>query len=163
MIYSITSSASESRLSEILRPSAFAVLRLTTSSNFVGCWTGKSAGLAPLRIARSVDAELPVGIGDAHAIAQQSAGDRVFAELIDGRQALPCRERDDPVASCVEKGIGCDHQRPNTVADQGCERGLQIVVGAGFGDYEPQIARARRLFELLLLARCWREGRIHPV
>src|SRR5262249_48698468 len=30
--------------------SALAVLRLTTSSNLVGCCTGKSAGLAPLRI-----------------------------------------------------------------------------------------------------------------
>src|SRR5262249_58955920 len=32
--HSITSSASESRLSEILTPSAFAVLRLITNSNF---------------------------------------------------------------------------------------------------------------------------------
>jgi hypothetical protein len=32
------------------RPSVFAVLRLMTSSNFVGCSTGRSAGLAPLRI-----------------------------------------------------------------------------------------------------------------
>ena len=31
-------------------PSAFAVLRLITSSNFVGCSTGRSAGFAPLRI-----------------------------------------------------------------------------------------------------------------
>jgi hypothetical protein len=30
-----------------------------------------------------------------------------------------------------------------------------------FGDYEPQIARTRRLIELLLLARCGREGRIN--
>jgi len=48
-VYSITSSASESRLSEILTPMAFAVLRLITSSNLVGCSTGRSAGLAPLR------------------------------------------------------------------------------------------------------------------
>src|SRR5262249_6135309 len=48
--HSITSSASESRLSEILTPSAFAVLRLITSSNFVGCSTGRSAGFSPLRI-----------------------------------------------------------------------------------------------------------------
>ena len=34
----------------IARPSAFAVLRLITSSNLVGCSTGKSAGLAPLSI-----------------------------------------------------------------------------------------------------------------
>jgi len=32
------------------RPSAFAALRLITSSNFVGCSTGRSAGFAPLRI-----------------------------------------------------------------------------------------------------------------
>src|SRR5262245_1246907 len=48
--HSITSSASESRLSEILTPSTFAVLRLITSSYLVGCRTGRSAGFAPLRI-----------------------------------------------------------------------------------------------------------------
>src|SRR5262249_18342350 len=48
--HSITSSASESRLSEILMPSASAVLRLITVSNLVGCSTGRSAGFAPLRI-----------------------------------------------------------------------------------------------------------------
>src|SRR5262249_17712744 len=48
--HSITSSASESRLSEILTPSAFAVLRLITSSNLVGCKMGRSAGFSPLRI-----------------------------------------------------------------------------------------------------------------
>jgi hypothetical protein len=30
--------------------SALAVLRLITKSNFVGCWTGKSAGFVPLKI-----------------------------------------------------------------------------------------------------------------
>ena len=34
----------------IVRPICFAVLRLITSSNFVGCSTGRSAGLAPFRI-----------------------------------------------------------------------------------------------------------------
>ena len=49
-LYSITSSASASRLSGIDRPSALAVLRLMTNSNLVGCTTGKSAGFSPLRI-----------------------------------------------------------------------------------------------------------------
>jgi hypothetical protein len=31
-------------------PNALAVLRLITNSNFVGCSTGRSAGLVPLRI-----------------------------------------------------------------------------------------------------------------
>ncbi len=34
----------------IVRPMALAVLRLMTSSNVVGCSTGRSAGLAPFRI-----------------------------------------------------------------------------------------------------------------
>ena len=36
-LYSITSSAAASSLSGTVRPSAFAVLRLMASSNFVGC------------------------------------------------------------------------------------------------------------------------------
>jgi hypothetical protein len=46
----ISSSAWERSVGGIVRPRALAVLRLIASSNFVGCSTGKSAGLAPLRI-----------------------------------------------------------------------------------------------------------------
>src|SRR5215469_15098697 len=48
--HSITSSASESRLSEILTPRALAVLRLMSNSNLLTVSTGRSAGLTPLRI-----------------------------------------------------------------------------------------------------------------
>src|SRR5215468_5748484 len=48
--HSITSSALACSVSGTVSPSAFAVLRLTTSSNFADCWTGKSAGFSPLRI-----------------------------------------------------------------------------------------------------------------
>src|SRR6516164_702687 len=48
--HSITSSASERNDSGIVNPSAFAVLRLTISSNFVGCSTGRSLGGVPCRI-----------------------------------------------------------------------------------------------------------------
>ena len=33
-----------------VRPSAFAVLRLTTNPNVTACWTGRSTGFSPLRI-----------------------------------------------------------------------------------------------------------------
>ena len=46
----ISSSARSSTDCGIVRPRAFAVLRLITSSNLVGCSTGRSAGLAPSRI-----------------------------------------------------------------------------------------------------------------
>src|SRR5258707_4710531 len=49
-LHSITSSASAISLSGIVRPSALAVFRVMTSSNLVGCTTGKAASLAPLRI-----------------------------------------------------------------------------------------------------------------
>src|SRR5262249_14990239 len=48
--HSITRSARVRRVGGMSRPIAFAVLRLMTSSNFVGCSTGSSAGLAPFRI-----------------------------------------------------------------------------------------------------------------
>src|SRR5262245_50686246 len=49
-VHSITSSASASSRSGTFRPSALAVLRLITSSNLVGCTTGRSAGFSPLRM-----------------------------------------------------------------------------------------------------------------
>src|SRR5690242_9254134 len=48
--HSITSSASARSFGGMLRPSALAVFRLITNSIFVGCKTGRSAGLDPLRI-----------------------------------------------------------------------------------------------------------------
>jgi hypothetical protein len=48
--YSMTSSARARIVGGMLRPSSFAVLRLTTSSKVVGCITGRSAGLAPSRM-----------------------------------------------------------------------------------------------------------------
>src|SRR5262244_3964274 len=101
-LHSFTSSASESKLSEILIPSALAVLRLITVSNLVGCSTGRSAGFAPLRNPRGVDPILPIRIGDAHAVTQQSARHRIFAKLVDGRQAVSCCKPDDLLAPRVE-------------------------------------------------------------
>jgi len=48
--YSISSSARASREGGTVRPSTLATLTLTTSSNAVGCSTGRSAGFAPFRI-----------------------------------------------------------------------------------------------------------------
>src|SRR5262249_41686771 len=49
-LHSITSSARASSVGGTSRPSALAVLRLITSSNFVGACTGSSAGLTPPRM-----------------------------------------------------------------------------------------------------------------
>ena len=49
-LHSMISSARTRIDGGTVRPSALAVLRLMTSSNLVGCWTGRSAGWAPFRI-----------------------------------------------------------------------------------------------------------------
>jgi hypothetical protein len=48
--YSSTVSARSKNVSGIVRPMAFAVLRLMASSNFVGCSMGKSLGCLPCKI-----------------------------------------------------------------------------------------------------------------
>ncbi len=48
--YSITSVARKTNEGGTVRPSALAVFMLMTSSNLVGCSTGRSEGLVPLRI-----------------------------------------------------------------------------------------------------------------
>src|SRR5205085_10734671 len=48
--HSITSSARTSKVDGTARPSALAVLRLITSSNLVGAWTGRSPGFAPRKM-----------------------------------------------------------------------------------------------------------------
>src|ERR1700720_913232 len=45
--HSITLSARIKSVSGMTRPIALAVLRLITSSNVVGCWTGRSCGRSP--------------------------------------------------------------------------------------------------------------------
>ena len=48
--HSITSSARASSVAGTSRPSALAVLRLMTSWNLTGAWTGSSLGFSPLRM-----------------------------------------------------------------------------------------------------------------
>ncbi len=55
--HSITSSARCWRCKGTSRPSVLAVLRLITSSNLVGACTGRSAGLAPLKMRSTYEAE----------------------------------------------------------------------------------------------------------
>src|SRR5271167_5059758 len=48
--HSITSSAVARSVGGTVRPSAFAVLRLITSSNLTGNWMGRSLGFSPFNI-----------------------------------------------------------------------------------------------------------------
>jgi hypothetical protein len=56
MAYSITSSACASSVGGTVMPAILAVLRLITSSYFVGSWIGRSATFSPLNIRSTYDA-----------------------------------------------------------------------------------------------------------
>src|SRR5262249_16978619 len=72
----------------IVRPSAFAVLRLMTSSNFVGCSTGISPGWAPFRILSTYVAARRLKSG-VHAIKHKPPGFYKIALVVhDGEPLL---------------------------------------------------------------------------
>src|SRR6185503_14217959 len=56
LIYRIILSALAKTLGGIVNRICFAVFRLITNSNFVGCSTGRSAGFLPCRILSTIDA-----------------------------------------------------------------------------------------------------------
>ena len=55
----ITSSERVCRVGGMSKPSVFAVLRFMTSSNVVGCMTGRSAGIAPFRNPKCLGRSVP--------------------------------------------------------------------------------------------------------
>jgi hypothetical protein len=69
--HSMTSSARARIDCGTVRPSAVAVLRLTTSSNLVGCSTGRSAGFGALEDLPDTNADLAIDSREAGSIADQ--------------------------------------------------------------------------------------------
>src|SRR5262249_32029682 len=59
-------------------------------------------GLCTIENLRGVDAILAIAIGNIDAVAQQSARYSILAKLVNGGQALLCREPDDPIAPHVK-------------------------------------------------------------
>ena len=80
-----------------------AVLRLMTSSNFVGCSTGRSAGFSPLRM--RIGADLSIGVSPHGPITHQDAFKGEFALFVNRRQPM-LRGRCDQAAlaksSCTD-------------------------------------------------------------
>ena len=66
--------ARASTLGGIVRPICFAVFRLMTNSNFVGCSTGRSAGLAPFKNLVDVNGGAPETLSFVGRIGHEAAG-----------------------------------------------------------------------------------------
>src|SRR5262245_60656763 len=72
--HSITSSAIASSPGGTASPNAFAVFMLITSTNLVGCITGRSGWLVAFENAADIDASLAIRIPVVGAIAHQATG-----------------------------------------------------------------------------------------
>ena len=108
--HSRTSSARARMEGGTVRPSALAVLRLITSSNLVGCSTGRSAGGA-LEDLSGVNSDLAKDSGEAASVADQAAGRGELAPRVDRRNGMACRQRHELNASAGEERVGADDER----------------------------------------------------
>src|SRR5438876_10034176 len=132
MRYSITWSARPSTDCGMVSPSAFAVLRLITSSNFVGCSIGKSAGLAPLEdlvhVARGAFHESvkirPVAQEATGAYPRSPTSDAGYPLLVDKLQEAGTAE--------VHESRGDDHKRVGTCACSRLKGSVEVLGSSGF-------------------------------
>ena len=86
--HSITRSASIKRCAGILSPRALAVLRLITSSNFVGCSTGKVSGLGSLQDLVHVPGYKSVPVCAVSPVVHEPAGIYSFSDTIHRRHPV---------------------------------------------------------------------------
>ena len=73
----------------IVRPSSFAVLRLTTNSNLIGCSTGRSVGgIGASEDLVDVDRGTPLHLGNIYSIGHEPTWLNKHPELIDRGDAM---------------------------------------------------------------------------
>ncbi len=103
----------------MVRPSALAVLRLMTSSNFVGCSTGRSAGLAPFRILSTYEHGRPVEC--------EAARLHVFSQGVHRRQVRLRGKIDDPGPLKNKHAVRDDEEGAGTLPAHGGEGPLEVL------------------------------------
>src|SRR5262249_3944956 len=81
-----------------------------TNSNLVGCTTGRSGGLAPLRDAASIDAGLTMRVRKFCSIAHQAAGFRIRAQGINRWHTVARRQSNELYATVDEQVVGMDQE-----------------------------------------------------
>jgi len=71
-----------------------------------------------------VGACVSVSVCDIGSITDEATIDGIFAKLINGGQFVLCRERNYPIASCVEVWIRHHEQRADALLKERCKAGI---------------------------------------
>jgi hypothetical protein len=124
--HSITSSAVASSVGEIVTPSAFAAFRLITRSNLVGCWIGRSPGLAPFTI--DIIRRTTEQVSDVGAIGHQPAARGEQGDAIDCRHAVSGGDGDDGIAMGEGEDAGQNQHTAALFARDPRHRGLDFGI-----------------------------------
>src|SRR5262249_39904417 len=127
-IHSITSSARPSSGSGTVMPSALAVLRLMISSTLVSCWT---SGLGTRKNPAGIDTDLTVQVDDIASVANQPAGRRERAILIDRGYSVAERKCGQLLHLPVEERVGAYDKSAGSHPNQGRKGRIDIPFGAG--------------------------------
>ena len=116
--HSITSSARASSVGGTSRPSAFAVLRLMTSSNLVGCCDRQIGRLLALQDATHIGTPCWWAASrDRGAVAHETAGHgNCWRSAIECRQPVTCREIDQQLSASTVRNAS----RPDARTALGC-------------------------------------------
>ena len=130
---------------------ALAVVRLTTSSNLIGCSIGRSAGLVPCKILVHVRGAAAEQVGQARAVGQEAAGGGNLPGYEHSRQPIVGEKIDDPADAELVKGIVGHQERIGTLPDHGSEGAVEFS-GTAHRDrdqlYPQRLYRRSQLCEL---------------
>src|SRR5436190_1842807 len=129
-LYSSTSSAAATNGRGTWRPSALAVLRLITSSNFAGSCTGQVARFLATQHAIDVSRGAAERLDRVSTIGHQAARFDEHSMGIERRNAVAHRESNDQFAVIFREGIARHEQGAVRLACERLDRRFQIERGA---------------------------------
>src|ERR1700730_8398020 len=93
-----------------VRPSWLAVFRLTASSNRHRLYYGQIGRFLAVQDLAGITPDLPISLGEAWSVADQSTGKDELAPRIAGGKTVVCRELNQAIALTGEQWVGGDEE-----------------------------------------------------
>ena len=141
----MTRSARSSSDCETARPSAFAVFMLTTSSNLLGCSTGRSAGAAPLRVPGRIVGGSTHDVVDVLAERHESASLSIGWTLEARWQPVSQGQFRETLSLREERRRAENQDRVGALSRSSLERALEVVEDAHLHEDNTELQRLRCL------------------
>ena len=134
------------------RPSAFAVLRLTTSSYFTGPAPRQVSRFLALEDAVDIDPNLAIGFGQIGSVARETTRFGIGTEIVHRRNSVPRRQCHQFFAPAEIERITCDQKRAGPCLGNGCKGRVKFVLAVRVHDVKLQPERASGLLHFVRLA-----------